>query len=105
MTRWKERPLRREAAALRFDTERDDAPRVVAIGRGLAAERIVDTARGSGVPVHMDPELAHTLNEIGLGREIPPELYAVVAQILLFVCDMDRSLGVREPRARPGDIR
>ncbi|MDR0380567.1 MAG: EscU/YscU/HrcU family type III secretion system export apparatus switch protein [Oscillospiraceae bacterium] len=92
MTRWKERPLRREAAALQFDTERDGAPRVVAAGRGLAAERIVDAARAAEVPVHMDPELAHTLNEIGLGREIPPELYAVVAQILLFVCDADRSL-------------
>jgi len=87
-SREKKKPLR-ETAALQYDPERDAAPRVVATGRGLVAEGILERAQASGVPVHIDPELAHTLNLLGVGREIPPELYTVAAQILLFVAHVD----------------
>ena len=79
----------REAVALQYDPEHDAAPRVVAAGRGQTAENILERAGEHGVPVHVDPELAHTLNMLGLGQEVPPELYTVAAQILLFVADMD----------------
>ena len=85
----------REAAALSYDPERDSAPRVVAAGRGLVAEEIVERANEHSIPVHVDPELAHTLNLLGLGQEIPPELYAVAAQVLLFVADADGRSGSR----------
>ena len=78
-----------EAAALEYSPE-NNAPRVVAAGTGIIAENIVKVAEESGVPIHADPELAHTLNLLGVGEEIPVELYNVVAQILLYVCDMDR---------------
>ena len=82
-----------EVAALQYDTKRDRAPRVVAAGRGLVAQEILERAEKHGVPVHLDPELAHTLNLLDLGQEIPPELYAVAAQILLFVADVDARIG------------
>ena len=41
------------------------------------------------MPVHEDPSLAHALNLLDIGDEIPPELYEVVAKILVFVGDMD----------------
>jgi flagellar biosynthesis protein len=79
----------KEAVALRFDPDNDNAPRVVAAGSGAVADRITEAATAGDVPIHMDPELAHMLNEFRVGQEIPPELYTVVAQILLFVSRMD----------------
>ena len=86
------KPARREAAALQYDPAHDSAPRVVASGRGQVAEEILARAAENNIPVHIDPELAHTLNLLGLGQEIPPELYTVAAQILLFVAGMDAKL-------------
>ncbi len=86
------KPLKREAVALQYDTETDAAPRVVAAGRGAVAERILEEAEAHGVPTYMDPELAHTLNLLGVGQEIPHELYTVVAQVLLFVTDIDKKI-------------
>ncbi len=80
----------REAVALQYDTNADAAPRVVAAGRGEVAERIVAQAKEHNIPTHIDPELAHTLNLLTVGQEIPPELYTVVAQVLLFVTDIDK---------------
>lgn len=78
------------AAALSFDVGKDAAPRVVAVGRGLLAARIEELARESGVPVYQDPQLAWTLSGLGLDREIPPELYEVVAQIIAWVYYLER---------------
>ncbi len=83
-----EKPIT-EAVALHYDPDKDDAPVVVAAGSGHVARRIVETAQESGVAIQKDPELAHALNLLGLGKSVPPELYVVVAQILLFVSDMD----------------
>ncbi|MDR3207383.1 MAG: EscU/YscU/HrcU family type III secretion system export apparatus switch protein [Oscillospiraceae bacterium] len=91
--RRKKVPPPREAVALQYDKDRDAAPRVVAAGRGATAERIVSKAEESGVPIHMDPELAHTLNLLSMGQEIPAELYLIVAQVLLFVTDIDAKIG------------
>lgn len=82
-------PKRREAVALEYDEHRG-APRVVAAGKGHVAERIIEEAAAAGVPVHNDPELAHALNLLEIGEEIPRELYEVVAQVLVFVADMDK---------------
>jgi flagellar biosynthesis protein len=79
----------KQAAALEYNPEKG-APVVVAQGKGLTAERIVAKAEELNVPVYKDPELAHTLNLLELGDEIPPELYEVVAQILIFVADVDK---------------
>ena len=79
----------REAAALSYDATKG-APKVVAAGSGYVAENIIAAAEEHGIPVHADPDLAHTLNLLGIGEEIPAELYDVVAQILLYVCDMDK---------------
>ncbi len=89
-------PERREAAALAFDPERDDAPIVVAAGRGLVAENILKSAQEHGVPVVPDQSLARVLNQLSVGDAIPPDLYAVVAQILIFVGRVDGEYGARK---------
>lgn len=77
------------AVALSYDPE-DDAPKVIASGRGALAERIIEKAKESKVAVHRDDKLAETLSRLEIGELIPPELYEVVAEILVFVDAMDK---------------
>ena len=77
------------AVALEYDPE-DIAPRVIASGKGIVAERILETAKEASVPVHEDSKLASTLSRLEVGDAIPPGLYEVVAEILVFVDSMDR---------------
>ena len=74
----------KQAVALSYDPN-DDAPRVIASGRGALAERIIEKAQEADVPVHRDDKLADTLSRLEIGDMIPPELYEVVAEILVFV--------------------
>lgn len=83
----------KEAAALQYTPGEDAAPKIIALGKGEIAEKMLETARDNNVPVYKDAELAQTLNKLKIGDEIPSELYEVVAQILLFVGDLDRKFG------------
>ena len=87
----------RQAIALAYNSE-DDAPKIVAAGKGVAAENIVSAAQDNDVPVHEDAQLAQSLGLFAVGEEIPPELYGVVAQILIFVSDMDHDIVQWESR-------
>jgi len=63
---------------------------VTAAGRGYVAEKIIETARGAGVPVYHDEALAGTLARLQVGDMIPRELYEVVAEVLAFIIGVDR---------------
>ncbi len=82
----------KQAVALEYDPS-DQAPRVVASGRGILAEKIIEKAKESDVPIHRDDKLADTLSRLEIGEMIPPELYEVVAEILIFVDSMDKIKG------------
>ena len=75
----------RQAVALRYDSEQDQAPRVVAKGRGPIAEKIIQAAKAHGVPLVADAGLSDLLEEIDLDTQIPPQFYQAVAEILAFV--------------------
>lgn len=79
----------KQAVALEYNPE-EDAPRVIASGRGVLAEKIIEKAQESNVPIHRDDKLADTLSRLDIGEMIPPELYEVVAEILIFVDSMDK---------------
>ncbi len=79
----------KQAIALSYDPN-DNAPIVVASGRGVLAERIIEKAKEENVPVHEDDRLAETLSRLEIGDAIPPELYEAVAEILVFVDAMDK---------------
>ena len=65
----KEKP--KQAIALSYDPA-EDAPKVIASGRGLLAERIIEKANEYDVPVHRDDKLADTLSRsIGGGSALP----------------------------------
>lgn len=79
----------RQAIALEYNPE-EDAPRVIASGRGILADKIIEKAQENDVPIHRDDKLADTLSRLEIGEMIPPELYEVVAEILIFVDSMDK---------------
>ena len=78
------------AVALAYDPNEDGAPKVIASGKGALAEKIIDKAKENKIPVHEDDKLAETLSRLEIGEMIPPELYEVVAEILVFVDAMDK---------------
>ncbi|HWS30605.1 MAG TPA: EscU/YscU/HrcU family type III secretion system export apparatus switch protein [Clostridia bacterium] len=80
------------AAALKYDAGKDAAPRVVGIGRGYLAKKMLETAKEHSVPVKEDEALARSLIKLDIGREIPEELYVAVAEILAFLYRMDRGV-------------
>ena len=80
---------RKTAVALSY-REGAPAPRVVAKGYGLTAERIIDNARKAGVFVHDSPELVSLLMQVELDQHIPRELYRAVAEVLAFVYFLEK---------------
>ena len=86
------------AAAISYDPAENDAPILSAFGEGYLAQKIVEVARESGVPVMPDPSLASMLSKVSVGDEISPEMYDAVAKVLVFVSEIDRSYGERIKR-------
>ena len=85
----KEEPKERTAVAIAYEPG-EAAPKILATGKGAIAEKIIETAKENDVPLYKDNKLAKTLSKLQIGDMIPPELYEVVAEILVFVDDMDR---------------
>ena len=77
------------AVALKYESG-DVAPKIIATGKGAVADRIIEKGKEADVPFYKDDKLADTLSRLEIGDMIPPELYEVVAEILVFVSDMDR---------------
>ncbi len=73
------------AAAIRYDADKSDAPRLTAKGSGQVAEKIIELARRHDIPVREDRVLVQILSKLDIDRQIPPELYRAVAEILAFV--------------------
>ncbi|MCG3085233.1 MULTISPECIES: EscU/YscU/HrcU family type III secretion system export apparatus switch protein [Anoxybacillus] len=78
------------AAVIRYE-EGDKAPTVVAHGRGYVAEKIIELAKQNGVPIEQDAALVQHLLDLDLGDTIPPQLYAVIAEILILIEKMERN--------------
>lgn len=86
---------RKMAAALAFNPLLDAAPQVIAKGVGLIAENILKTAEENRIPVYVDEKLVTQLHHIEIGDSIPPEMYEVVAEVLVFIAGLDRKRGGR----------
>jgi flagellar biosynthesis protein len=89
-SRSKERPAKM-AAAIKYDSLKDSAPRITARGRGNIAEKIIKVAEENGIPIKNDPELIQILSKLNVDSEIPIELYKAVAEILAFIYTLNES--------------
>ncbi|WP_257454120.1 EscU/YscU/HrcU family type III secretion system export apparatus switch protein [Archangium lipolyticum] len=78
------------AIALKYDKEKDVAPRVVAKGMRIKAEKIREIAKQYNIPIMRNVPLANALYRIDVGQEVPEELYDAVAEILNFIYELQR---------------
>ncbi len=97
----KKEPERKQAVALKYNPKEDIAPKVTAKGKGLIAEKIIQMAKESGIPIHEDADLIEILSSLDLEDLIPSELYQAVAQILAFVYNMNKTYPNSPPKANP----
>ena len=73
------------AVALHQVNEVDRAPKVIASGRGIIAEQILEAAFSMGIKVREDADLAQILSAVNEETEIPVEAFAAVAEILVYL--------------------
>jgi len=74
-----------KAVALKYNQEKNNAPKVIAKGRGEMAEKIIEIAKANRLPLYEDKNLVSILETLEVESEIPPELYRAVAEVLAFI--------------------
>ena len=84
---------RLQAAALRYDQERHEAPVVVAKGSRVVAEKIIEMAKKHNIPMQRDPELLQILMKLEINQEIPENVFHAVAEVLAMVYKANRNHG------------
>ncbi|MFT8319479.1 MAG: EscU/YscU/HrcU family type III secretion system export apparatus switch protein [Bacillus sp. (in: firmicutes)] len=83
---------RKKAVALRY-TQYEEAPTVIAKGKGMIAESIVEKAKENGIPIQDDPSLVELLAKLNLHEEIPEDLYKAVAEVFALIYKLDKEYG------------
>jgi flagellar biosynthetic protein FlhB/flagellar biosynthesis protein len=86
------------AIAIKYDKEKDQAPRVVAKGLQFKAEKIREIAKQYGIPVMKNVNLANALYRVEVGEEIPEALYDAVAEVLNFVYALQQEQAAAQKR-------
>ncbi len=89
MSRKEKRSPTKRAVALKYIPEKDRAPKVMAKGSGILAQKIIELAKKHGVPIQKDPALVEILAQLDFYQEIPPSVYVIVAEILAFIYSMN----------------
>ncbi|RAK19918.1 flagellar biosynthesis protein [Anoxybacillus vitaminiphilus] len=79
------------AAVIRYDEETGKSPTVVAQGTGYVAQKIIELAKKNNVHIQEDPLLVQNLLNLDLGDSIPPQLYAVIAEILILIEEIEKN--------------
>jgi flagellar biosynthesis protein len=91
----------KKAVALLYEQGKSSAPRVVASGSNLVAERIIALAREAGVYIKEDNDLVELLAKIPIGEEIPAELYQTIAEVLAFVYSINDKYKTKKNQETP----
>ncbi len=75
----------RKAAALRYNTNKENAPRVLAKGKGKSADNIIKIAQLHNLPIKKDEDLVELLSHVEIDKEVPEALYKAVAEVFSFI--------------------
>ena len=81
----------KSATVIRYDKGEDKPPTIVAQGQGAVAQKIIEMAEKHGIPMENNPLLVENLIDMDLGENIPPQLYMVIAEILLMIEEMEKN--------------
>lgn len=79
----------KKAVAIHYDPAAESIPTVIARGKGLVAENMMEVAKKENVPMIKKSSLVEELLTVDIGQDIPEELYEVIAEVLVFVNDLD----------------
>ena len=79
------------AVALQYEKGSREAPRVIAKGRGLLADRLVELAEENGIVIEANPVLAEALSGVELDETIPLALYEAVAVVIGYVLRVNQT--------------
>jgi FlhB-like protein len=77
-----------KSIGLKYDADRDQAPRIIVKGEGSIAEKINQLAEELNVPLYKDEILAEVLYKFKLNYEVPDYLYNVIAEIYVFTYNL-----------------
>ena len=87
----------KKAVALRYDVKKENAPKIMAKGKGLIAERIIKIAEENELPIKKDEDLVELLTKIDIDKEIPNNLYKAVAEVFSFIYNVtNKSTNVKQ---------
>ncbi|WP_419095573.1 EscU/YscU/HrcU family type III secretion system export apparatus switch protein [Alkalihalobacterium alkalicellulosilyticum] len=81
---------KRQAVALQYNQGKEDAPKVIAKGKGIVADEIIALAEKHNLPIQEDRSLVELLAKLEINETIPTELYSVVAEVFAFVYQLDQ---------------
>lgn len=79
-----------KAAALKYDLDKDDAPKLVAKGQAQVAKNIIKIAKENNLPIRKDEDLIELLSKLDIDKEIPSSMYKAVAEIFAFIYSMTK---------------
>ncbi len=74
-----------KAVALKYDKEQDGAPKVVALGKGEIAQKIIEKAKEYHVPIFCNQELVNSLINLDIDTEVPPSLYNAIVEVFVWL--------------------
>ena len=77
-----------KAVALKYDIDKDNAPKITAKGKGETASNIIKIAKENNIPIKKDEDLIELLSQIDIDKEIPDSMYKAVAEIFSFIYDL-----------------
>jgi flagellar biosynthesis protein len=87
----------KKAVALKYDMDdKEGAPRIIAVGKGNIAEKIIEIANKEKVPIVENQEIVAKLVQFPVGLEIPQEFYEAIAKILVYIYKLDQENGARK---------
>ncbi|MCK5293983.1 MAG: EscU/YscU/HrcU family type III secretion system export apparatus switch protein [Arcobacteraceae bacterium] len=75
----------KKATALKYNTSKDNAPKIVASGDRLVASNIIKIAKQNNIPIKKDEDMVELLSKIELNKEIPSDMYKAVAEVFSFI--------------------
>lgn len=81
---------RKEAIALTYEQHKHAAPTVIAKGKGLVAEQILERAKKENIPIQEDASLVELLSKLNINEQIPEDLYMAVAEVFAFIYSLEK---------------
>jgi flagellar biosynthesis protein len=80
-----------KAVALKYDKEKNTAPKVTAKGEGKTAQKIIELAKENDIPIKKDEDLVELLTKVELDKEVPQEMYKAIAELFSFLYKLTNS--------------